>query len=171
MRVGLSWLREYAAVPQSVAAQEISDALIRVGLEVETVDAIGSDVTGPLVIGRVEEFSEETHSNGKTVRWCRVDVGAHNDGGTPTDFEAPGRGIICGAKNFAQGDLVVVALPGAELPGGFKIASRKTYGHVSDGMICSERELGLGDDHAGIMVLAPDATGPQTSGQTSAEPA
>ena len=170
MRVPLSWLREYAAVPQSVAAQEISDALIRVGLEVETVDAVGSDVTGPLVIGRVEEFSEETHSNGKTVRWCRVDVGPHNEGGTPTDFEAPGRGIICGAKNFAVGDLVVVALPGAELPGGFTIASRKTYGHVSDGMICSERELGLGDAHAGIMVLTPDTTGPLVSGQTSAEP-
>lgn len=161
MRVPLSWLRTYAAVPESVSTREVSTALVRVGLEVETIDETGADVTGPLVIGRVEEFREETHSNGKTVRWCRVDVGAHNEGGTPTDFGAPGRGIICGAKNFAQGDLVVVALPGAELPGGFTIASRKTYGHVSDGMICSARELGIGDDHAGIIVLEPDVLGPE----------
>ncbi len=161
MRVPLGWLRTYAAVPESVPPREISDTLIRLGLEVETVDAVGAGVTGPLVIGRVEEFSEETHSNGKTVRWCRVDVGAHNEGGTPTDFAGPGRGIVCGARNFAVGDLVVVALPGAELPGGFVIASRRTYGHVSDGMICSARELGIGDDHDGILVLRPDLLGPE----------
>ena len=171
MRVPLSWLRTYAAVPESLPSKEISDALIRIGLEVETVDPTGSDVTGPLVIGRVEEFAEETHSNGKTVRWCRVDVGDHNQGGRPTDFSGPGRGIICGAKNFAVGDLVVVALPGAVLPGGFEIASRKTYGHFSDGMICSARELGVGDDHAGIIVLTPDSTGPLAAGQTAADPA
>ncbi len=90
----------------------------------------------------VEEF---TASNGKTIRWCQVDVGE----------DAP-RGIICGARNFADGDLVVVALPGAVLPGGFAITARKTYGHVSDGMICSARELGLGDDHSGILVLPPE---------------
>ncbi|GAB3924937.1 phenylalanine--tRNA ligase beta subunit [Microlunatus endophyticus] len=171
MRVPLSWLRTYAAVPESVPTREVSTALVRVGLEVETIDETGAEVTGPLVIGRVEEFSEETHSNGKTVRWCRVDVGPHNEGGTPTDFGAPGRGIICGAKNFAQGDLVVVALPGAVLPGDFAIASRKTYGHVSDGMICSARELGIGDDHAGIIVLKPDVVGPLAAGQTATAPA
>ena len=63
------------------------------------------------------------------------------------------RGIICGARNFVAGDLVVVALPGTVLPGGFEITSRATYGKVSDGMICSERELALGDNHDGIMVL------------------
>lgn len=166
MRVPVSWLRTYAAIDETVSAHDLSHALIRNGLEVETVDSVGGDITGPLVIGRVEEFTEETHSNGKTVRWCRVDVGAHNEGGTPTDFDGPGRGIICGARNFAVGDLVVVALPGAVLPGGFAISSRKTYGHVSDGMICSARELGIGEDHSGIMVLRPDPIGPVTADGT-----
>ncbi len=101
-------------------------------------------------------FAEEEHSNGKTVRWCRVDVGEHNEPGAAG--EPDGRGIVCGARNFAVGDLVVVALPGAVLPGGFAIAARKTYGHVSDGMICSPRELGVGDDHDGIWIL-PDGVG------------
>ena len=74
----------------------------------------------------------EPQKNGKTIRWCQVDVGEEHD----ADGNAP-RGIVCGAHNFAAGDLVVVALPGAVLPGGFAIAARKTYGHVSDGMICS----------------------------------
>ncbi len=108
----------------------------------ETVEAAGSDVTGPLVIGTVLTYEVEEHSNGKAIRWCSVDVG-----------EAEPRGIVCGAHNFEVGDAVVVALPGAVLPGGFAIAARKTYGHVSDGMICSARELGLGDDHLGILVL------------------
>ena len=69
-----------------------------------------------------------------------------------------GRDIVCGARNFDVGDLVVVALPGSVLPGGFAITARKTYGHVSDGMICSTRELGTGDDHEGIWVL-PSGTG------------
>src|SRR5690606_5385810 len=84
-------------------------------------------------------------SNGKTIRWCQVDVGADHGGV---------RGIVCGAHNFVRDDLVVVTLPGAVLPGPFPIAARKTYGHVSDGMIASARELGLGDEHDGILRLA-----------------
>src|SRR4029453_11801523 len=91
----------------------------------------------------------EPQKNGKTIEWCQVDVG-----------EAEPRGIVCGAHNFAAGDLVVVALPGSVLPGGFEIGARKTYGHISDGMICSVRELGIGVDHTGILVLAPDAGKP-----------
>ena len=94
---------------------------------------------------------EELTGFKKPIRFCQVDVG-----GTAREP----RGIVCGARNFAVGDTVVVALPGAVLPGGFAIAARKTYGHVSDGMICSARELGLGDDHAGIMVLPPSDAPP-----------
>ncbi|HEX6197244.1 MAG TPA: phenylalanine--tRNA ligase subunit beta [Jiangellaceae bacterium] len=149
MRVPMSWLRDYVDLPSTESPRDVAARLIRAGLEVETVDHAGADVEGPLVVGRVVAFTEQTHKNGKTIRWCQVDVGPdENDEGKP-------RGIVCGARNFAEGDLVVVSLPGAVLPGGFTITARKTYGHVSDGMICSARELGLGDDHTGIIVLRP----------------
>jgi len=152
MRAPLGWLREFAAVPEEMDGRTLADALIRAGLEVETVDRAGSDVAGPLVVGRVVDFADEPQNNGRTIRWCQVDVGPHNP-------ESGVRGIVCGARNFAAGDYVVVALPGAVLPGGFAIAARRTYGHTSDGMICSARELGLGEDHSGILVLAePDLT-------------
>jgi phenylalanyl-tRNA synthetase beta chain len=144
MRVPLSWLRDYVTLPADVSVGELADRLTMLGLKLEALHAPGSDITGQLVIGRVEAFETQEHSNGKTIRWCQVDVGD----------DAP-RGIVCGAANFEVGDLVVVALPGAVLPGGFEIAARTTYGHVSDGMICSARELGLGDDHTGIIVLDP----------------
>ncbi|HET9945159.1 MAG TPA: phenylalanine--tRNA ligase subunit beta, partial [Actinomycetes bacterium] len=142
MRAPLSWLREHADLPAGVTGRELAERLVAAGLEVETVEQPGHDITGPLVVGRVVAFEEETASNGKTVRWCQVDVG-----------EGEPRGIVCGARNFAVDDRVVVALPGSTLPGGFVITARKTYGHVSDGMICSSRELGVGDDHTGILVL------------------
>jgi phenylalanyl-tRNA synthetase beta chain len=140
MRAPLNWLGEYVVLPESVTALEVATDLVRVGLEEEGIH--GGDVTGPIVVGRVLEFTPEPQKNGKTIRWCQLDVGA-----------AEPRGIVCGASNFVVGDLVVVSLPGAVLPGGFAIAARKTYGHVSDGMICSARELGLGDDHDGIIRL------------------
>lgn len=160
MRVSLSWLRDIIELPDTVTAREVAERLISVGLEVQTVDQVGADLVAPLVLGRVLTFTEEEHSNGKTVRWCRVDVGEHNEAGT--DGEPDGRGIVCGARNFVQGDLVVVALPGAVLPGGFAIAARKTYGHVSDGMICSPSELGVGDEHDGIWILPPNVGAPGT---------
>ena len=149
MRVPVSWLREYVDLGPSESGRDVAARLVRAGLEVETVDQAGGAVSGPLVVGRVVEFADETHSNGKTIRWCQVDVG-----------ESEPRGIVCGAHNFSDGDLVVVALPGAVLTGGFEITARKTYGHVSDGMICSARELGLGEDHTGILVLRPDEGSP-----------
>ena len=149
MRIPVSWLGEYADLPAGADAAAVASALWRVGLEEEGVH--GGSLTGPIVVGRVLDFVDEPQKNGKTIRWCHVDVGEHGPAGEPAG--AP-RGIVCGASNFAVGDLVVVALPGAVLPGGFEISARKTYGHVSDGMICSARELDLGDDHDGILVLA-----------------
>lgn len=156
MRIPLSWLREYVDLPDGQTGRDVAERLIRAGLEVETVEVLGADVVGPLVAGRVAGIEEFTASNGKTIRYVRVDVGEHND-------PDGSRGVICGALNFAVGDIVVVALPGSILPGGFAIGARKTYGHLSDGMICSVRELGLGDDHRGIFVL-PDKPAPPSPG-------
>ncbi|MCD0450707.1 phenylalanine--tRNA ligase subunit beta [Actinocorallia sp. API 0066] len=144
MRAPLSWLREYAALPAGVTGRELAAKLIAAGLEVETVEE--ADITGPIVTGRVLAIEELTEFK-KPIRWCQVDVGNPEP-----------QNLICGARNFAVGDTVVVVLPGAVLPGGFAVGARKTYGRVSEGMICSLRELGIGDDHDGILVL-PEDTG------------
>src|SRR5262245_4321064 len=138
MRVPVSWLREWVDAPADAAV--LADAFVRSGIEVEDVVDLASTVDGPLVVGRVLEIEELTEFK-KPIRYCRVDLGAEP------------RGIICGAFNFAVGDLVVVAPPGTVLPGGrsgppgaapgpgmstgFAIAARKVYGRISDGMICS----------------------------------
>ncbi|MST50095.1 phenylalanine--tRNA ligase subunit beta [Mobiluncus porci] len=151
--VSIEWLGRWCEVPSGLSATQLAKDLVRVGLEEETIHSSG--VTGPLVCGEVVRMTPETASNGKTVNYCRVNVGEFNDvpgeGKEPSDVAS--RSIICGAHNFKVGDHVVVSLPGAVLPGDFKIATRKTYGHISDGMICSARELGLGEDHSGIIVL------------------
>jgi phenylalanyl-tRNA synthetase beta chain len=142
-----------------VDSSKLYEALIRAGLEVETVEKFGPEISGPVVVGRVLSVVPEPQKNGKTIYWCRVDCGeeANAAASEPAGPGEPGsRGIVCGAPNVAPGANVVVSLPGAVLAGGFQIASRKTYGHVSDGMICAEDELGIGDDHTGIIVL-PDA--------------
>ena len=141
MRIPLSWLGEFVDLPEDPSLEHVHAALVKVGFEEE--DVHGFEVTGPVVVGQVLEFTSEPQANGKTINWCQVDVG-----------EAEPRGIVCGAHNFAVGDKVVVSLPGAVLPGPFPIAARTTYGHVSDGMIASARELGLGDEHDGILRLA-----------------
>lgn len=141
MRVPASWLGELVKVADDATAESLHADFVSVGFEEEDIHVSG--VTGPLVIGEVIEYQVEEHSNGKKIRWCQVRTGKDEV-----------RGIVCGAHNFEVGDKVVVALPGAVLPGDFKIAARSTYGHVSDGMIASERELGLGEDHDGIITLA-----------------
>ncbi|MEN3306790.1 MAG: phenylalanyl-tRNA synthetase beta chain [Micromonosporaceae bacterium] len=146
MRIPVSWLREYVEVPFD--ADLVEQTLTQLGLEVEEIADLRSTVDGPLLVGRVASIEELRQFN-KPIRYCRVDVG---EGGP--------RGIICGASNFAEGDLVAVALPGTVLPGGFTIAARRTYDHVSDGMICSGRELGVSDDHTGILVLPAGSAAP-----------
>ncbi|HET9860326.1 MAG TPA: phenylalanine--tRNA ligase subunit beta [Nocardioidaceae bacterium] len=154
MRVPLSWLREYVDLPGDVTADDLAHRLTALGLKLEALESPGADLAGPLVVGRVLSSVDEPQKNGKVIRWCQVDVGPEHNG------EEGSRGIVCGAHNFTEGDLVVVSLPGAVLPGGFAIAARKTYGHISDGMICSTRELGTGDDHDGILVLEADEAKP-----------
>jgi phenylalanyl-tRNA synthetase beta chain len=155
MRVPIGWLREFVDVPLEATPADIHAALVSVGFEEEDVHTFG--VTGPVVVGQVLEFTPEPQTNGKTINWCSVDVG-----------EAEPRGIVCGAHNFVVGDKVVVSLPGAVLPGPFPIAARKTYGHVSDGMIASARELGLGDEHDGILRLASLGLDPEVGTDAAA---
>lgn len=140
MKAPLSWLREYVDLP-AVTAHEIADRLTAAGLKLEAVTSYGYDVKN-VVVGEVLAI-EELQGFKKPIRHCQVEVG-----------EAAPREIVCGATNFAVGDRVPVVLPGGVLPGGFEVGARKTYGRMSEGMICSERELGLSDEHAGIMVLA-----------------
>src|SRR3954453_13889654 len=143
VRVPVGWLAEYVDIPAGTTVEDLDTAFVRLGLEVEEIHR-PEPVTGPLVVGKVLEIEELTGFK-KPIRFTQVDVG-----------EDGPRGIVCGARNFTVGDTVVVALPGAVLPGGFEIASRKTYDRISDGMICSVRELGIGDDHTGILVLGGD---------------
>lgn len=148
MRVSVSWLREYVDLPADLPTDDLEQALVDLGIEVESVEDLRETVTGQLVVGEVREIEELTGFK-KPIRFCRVDVGDANGTGEPQE-------IVCGARNFAPGDRVVVILPGGVLPGGFAIGARKTYGRNSNGMICSARELGLGDDHDGIIVLPED---------------
>ena len=150
MRVPLSWLAEYVELVPGTTPEDVHAALVRVGLEEEDVHTF--ELQGPIVVGEVLEFVEEPQSNGKTIRWCQVRVAP--EGEAAADGGEAVHGIVCGARNFFVGDKVVVTLPGAVLPGPFPIAARKTYGHVSDGMIASARELGLGEDHDGILRLS-----------------
>ena len=142
MRAPLSWIKEFVDIPASVTPEQISDGLIRVGFEVEEIITQGADITGPLKFAKVLSIEEITEFK-KPIRYVGLDCG-----------EGQTRYVICGATNFAVGDLVVAALPGAVLPGDFTIGARETYGKTSNGMICSGRELGISDDHAGIMVFA-----------------
>ncbi|MFF4057917.1 phenylalanine--tRNA ligase subunit beta [Streptomyces sp. NPDC001668] len=149
MRVPLSWLREYVDLPATETGRDVQAKLVSAGLEVETVEHLGADLKGPLVVGQVLTI-EELEGFKKPIRFCTVDVGQANGTGEPQE-------IVCGARNFSVGDKVVVVLPGATLPGGFSISARKTYGKTSHGMICSGDELGMGDDGShGIIVLPPE---------------
>lgn len=141
MKLPLSWLKEFLTLPKTMTTSQIADAFIKVGFEVESIDNPATEIKGPLKVGKVLSIEELTGLK-KPIRFVGLDCGEKKE-----------RFVICGARNFEIGDLVVVAIPGAVLPGGFAISTRETYGRISDGMICSARELGLGDDHSGIIVL------------------
>ncbi|WP_442542904.1 phenylalanine--tRNA ligase subunit beta [Arthrobacter sp. KN11-1C] len=157
MRIPLSWLREFAQVPADATAEDVMAELVKVGFEEEAVHRPTDELKGPIVVGQVLSLVKEPQSNGKTINWCQVRVVPEGQEQTLTGkgIDPSGvQGIICGAHNFVEGDKVVVTLPGAVLPGDFHISARKTYGHLSAGMIASVRELGIGEDHDGILVLS-----------------
>lgn len=143
MRIPKSWLQDYVAIPKEISDQEIAEGLVRVGFEVEEIIFEGEGLKGPLRVGKVLAI-EELKEHKKPIRYVELDCG-----------EDKSRFVICGAQNFKVGDLIVASLPGAVLPGGFEISARETYGKTSNGMICSARELAMGEDHSGIIVL-PD---------------
>ncbi|MDR0488124.1 MAG: phenylalanine--tRNA ligase subunit beta [Propionibacteriaceae bacterium] len=147
MRASYEWINAHAVLFADVVP--LAEAFTQAGLLVEQIDDPSQAITGKVVVGRVVECVEEPQKNGKTIRWCQVDCGDYNPEGQPT------RGVICGAPNVCVDAYVPVVLPGSVLPGGFEIVSRKTYGHISDGMICAEDELGIGDDHSGIIIFDP----------------
>jgi phenylalanyl-tRNA synthetase beta chain len=138
----MSWLREYVDV--GVPTAEIADRLAITTCEVERISRVGvADTDGNLGLFRVGRVVEAgKHPNADRLQLCRVDVG-----------EAEPRQIVCGAWNFGEGATVAVALPGAVLPGGQRLEEVKLRGESSSGMILSERELELGTDHSGILVL------------------
>jgi phenylalanyl-tRNA synthetase beta chain len=142
MKLSLSWLREYLpALDRS--SEEIADALIFTGVEVEGVQVHGAGIE-KVVVAQIESF--QPHPNADRLTVCRVLDGS----------KAP-RQIVCGAKNFRAGDKVPLALPGAVLPDGTKIKASKLRGVESEGMLCSERELGFSDEGSGLMILDPGA--------------
>jgi phenylalanyl-tRNA synthetase beta chain len=142
MRVPMSWLREYVDVDAST--EEIAARLAISTCEVERIIVQGvADEDGNLGLFRVGRVLEAgKHPNADRLQLCRVDVG-----------EGDPRQIVCGAWNFGEGATVAVALPGAVLPDGTELAEVKLRGETSSGMILSERELDLGADHSGILVL------------------
>ncbi len=140
MRVPLSWLTDF--VPLTAEPRAIAEALDRLGLEVEGLEAPGEEITG-VRVARI--LAVRPHPNADKLQLCDIEFGD----GTTT--------VVCGAPNVADGMVVAYAPAGATLPGGFTLERRTIRGEVSDGMLCSARELGLGDDHDGILPLRPDA--------------
>lgn len=140
MLISLKWLKNY--VPDlNQSPEEIEEALTLIGFEVESIESKGLPVFNNVVVGEV--VSKEQHPNADRLSVCKVNTG------DPENLN----GIVCGAQNYKIGDRVPVALLGAELPGGFVIQKAKLRGVESAGMMCSARELGLGDDHAGLYIL------------------
>lgn len=141
MKLSLNWLKDYAAL--AAPAEEIARAITFLGFEVEGIHAAGATPLAHVVVGEV--LTRERHPNADRLSVCTVDLGPGPAGGVRT--------IVCGAQNYTVGDRVPVALPGAVLPGNFAIKSSKIRGQLSDGMMCSGRELGLEDEADGLLIL------------------
>ena len=140
MKISLNWIRDYVALDAPVA--EIARAITFLGFEVEQVASTGAPQLENVVVGEV--LTRGKHPNADKLSVCTVDIGPA--GGVRT--------IVCGAQNYAVGDRVPVALPGAILPGDFRIKQSRIRGELSDGMMCSAKELGMGDDASGLLILA-----------------
>lgn len=149
MRISYEWLKTMVDVPENPS--DLVDEFVRTGTEVEAVERVGADLDH-VVTAKV--ISKQPHPDSDHMYVCQVDVGEKNLGadGKPEPLQ-----IVCGAQNFNEGDHIVTAMIGAVLPGDFKIKKSKLRGVVSMGMNCSERELGLGNDHDGIIILPKDA--------------
>ncbi|MSU22316.1 MAG: phenylalanine--tRNA ligase subunit beta [Opitutus sp.] len=140
MKISLNWLKDYVALDASV--EEISRAITFLGFEVEGVAQTGAPKLDHVVVGEI--LTRAKHPNADKLSVCTVDVGPA--GGVKT--------IVCGAHNCDAGHRVLVALPGAVLPGNFQIKQSKIRGQASDGMMCSPDEIGLGSDHSGLLILS-----------------
>jgi phenylalanyl-tRNA synthetase beta chain len=139
MKISLNWIRDYVALDAPVP--EITRAITFLGFEVEHVVSTGAPPLENVVVGEV--LTREKHPNADKLSVCTVDIGP------PQGV----RTIVCGAQNYKVGDRVPVALPGAVLPGNFKIKQSSIRGQLSDGMLCSARELGIGEDQGGLLIL------------------
>jgi phenylalanyl-tRNA synthetase beta chain len=139
MRVPLSWLADHVDV--DVSATTLAEKLTFAGVEIETIHRLGDDLAG-ILTARVLEVTQ--HPDADRLVLVRIDAGGED------------RSVVCGARNFAPGDVVPWAAPGAKLPGGIEIGRRQVRGAWSDGMLASARELGVFHDHSGILVLPPD---------------
>ena len=149
MRVSYDWLKSMVELPDDPA--ELAAEFIRTGTEVEAIDTVGESFDHVVT---AQVLSKKPHPDSDHMWVCEVGVGDLNvdEHGEPAPLQ-----IVCGAQNFNEGDHIVTAMIGAELPGGVKIKKGKLRGVVSMGMNCSARELGLSADHSGIMILPADA--------------
>src|SRR5437763_14319996 len=139
MRVPLSWLKDYVDI--TVSPQELAHVLTMAGLEVEAIEYVGADWGDKIITAQIIHLEKVPGSDHLT--YTRVITGKEE------------LGVICGAPNIAEGDKVPLALPGAKI-GDITIGRAQKMGYVSEGMLCSARELGLGNDHSGIYILDPN---------------
>ena len=139
MRLSLNWLKELIDIP--VGPDQLAEELTMLGLEIEAIERPGAEIK-EVYVGKI--LSIDPHPDADKLVVCKTDIG-----------QAEPLTIVCGAKNMKPGDHVPTAIIGASLPGGFEIGRRKMRGIESQGMMCSGKELGLGDDHSGLLILDP----------------